>query len=232
MTVFYLISKYATIFGTTVKGLWEHIVCGMLKIFVEDGRYLEPTELCGHVEHELTENKAKAFLMCFIPSAVNAILAVFLGGAGFMGLFVLGVQAKQPIFWVYVVLLYLGISFFCNIFPLVEDAMNNWSRLYNSKLTDEEKAKNEEIKKQRAQNKALEKEAKKNAKANAKKGTAPVKFKKNSNGGEQIKTDTNIVAKILLFIPSAILYGGAYLEKYGITFIISIVVTALAIIIK
>lgn len=232
MTVFYLISKYATIFGTVIKGLWEHITCGILKLFVEDGRYLEPTELCGHVEHELTDNKAKAFFMCFIPSAVNAILAVFLGGAGFMGLFKLGVKMNEPIFWVYVVLLYLGISFFCNIFPLVEDAMNNWSRLYNSKLTDEEKARNEEIKKQRAQNKALEKEAKKSAKANAKKGAAPVKFKKNSDGGEKIKSDTNIVAKVLLFIPSAILYGGAYLEKYGITFIISIVATALAIILK
>lgn len=232
MTVFYLISKYATIFGTTIKGLWEHIVCGMLKIFVEDGRYLEPTELCGHVEHELTDNKSKAFLMCFIPSAVNALLAVFLGGAGFMGLFVLDVKMNTPVFWVYVVLLYLGISFFCNIFPLVEDAMNNWSRLYQSKLTDEEKARNEEIKKLRAQNKALEKQAKKDAKANAKKGTLPVKIKKNSNGGEQIKTETNIVAKVLLFIPSAILYGGAFLEKYGVTFIISIVATALAIILK
>lgn len=232
MTVFYVISKYATVFGTLIKGLWEHISCGILKIFVEDARYLEPTELCGHVEHELPKDRAKAFLVCFIPTIVNALLAFFLGGAGFMGLFNLGVQKSSPIFWLYVVLYYLGVSFFCNMFPLVEDAMNNWDRIYQSALTDEEKAKNEEIKQLQLANKAAEKEAQKLAKEKAKekKGTAPAKIKKSSDGGEKIKKETNIFTKILLFIPSAIMYGGAFLEKYCVTFIISIVVTVLAII--
>lgn len=232
MTVFYVISKYATVFGTLIKGLWEHIVCGILKLFVEDARYLEPTEICGHVEHELPQNRAKAFLICFLPGILNAVLAFFLGGAGFMGLFVLGVQKNTAVFWIYLVLYYLGISFFCNIFPLVEDAMNNWSRLYHSGLTEEDKARNEEIKKRQLANKAFEKEAEKIAKEKAKekKGSAPVKIKKNSEGSEQIKTDTNIIAKIILFIPSAIAYAGAYLEKYCVTFIISIIVTVLAIV--
>lgn len=198
MTVFYVISKYATVFGTLIKGLWEHISCGILKIFVEDARYLEPTELCGHVEHEMPKDRAKAFLVCFIPTIVNALLAFFLGGAGFMGLFNLGVQKSSPVFWLYVVLYYLGVSFFCNMFPLVEDAMNNWDRIYQSALTDEDKAKNEEI-------------------------------KKSSDKGEKIKKEANIFTKILLFIPSAIMYGGAFLEKYCGTFIISIIVTVLAI---
>ena len=232
MTVFYLISKYATVFGSLVKGLWEHISCGILKIFVEDARYLQPTELCGHVEHELPKDRAKAFLICFIPTIVNALLAFFLGGAGFMGLFNLGVQKSSPVFWVYIVLYYLGISFFCNMFPLVEDAMNNWSGIYQSALSDEEKARNEEIKQLQLANKAAEKEAQKLAKEKAKekKGTAPVKIKKSSDGGEKIKKETNIFTKILLFIPSAIMYGGAFLEKYCVTFIISVVVTLLAII--
>lgn len=232
MAVLYLISKYATVFGTLIKGLWEHITCGILKLFVEDGRYLEPTEMCGHVEHELPQNKFNAFMICFLPSLINALLAVFLGGAGFMGLFILGVDKSVPVFWIYLVLYYIGISFFCNIFPLVEDAMNNWSRLYHSGLTDEDKARNEEIKRKQLENKAREKEAMKAAKEKAKekKGSAPVKIKKSADGGEQIKSDTNIIAKILLFIPSAILYGGAFLEKYCVTFIISIIGTILAIV--
>lgn len=231
MTIFYIITKYITVFGTLIKGLWEHITCGILKLFVEDARYLEPTEICGHVEHELSQNKIKAFTMCALPTVINALLAVFLGGAGFMGLFVLGVQKNTVVFWIYLVLYYLGISFFCNMFPLVEDAMNNWSRIYNSKLTEEDKARNEEIKKRQQANKAFEKEAKKLAKEKAKekKGTAPVKIKK-ATENEKIKSDTNIVAKILLFIPSAVLYGGAYLEKYCGTFIISVIVTILAIV--
>ncbi len=199
MTIVYLISKYVTVFGTLIKGLWEHIACSVLKIFVEDARYLEPTEICGHVEHELPKSRTKSFLICFLPSILNAALAFFLGGAGFMGLFVLGVQKNTVVFWIYLVLYYLGISFFCNMFPSVEDAMNNWSRLYHSRLSPEDKARNEEI-------------------------------KKSSDDNGQIKTDANIFAKILLFIPSAILYAGAYLEKYCVTFIVSIAVTVLAIV--
>lgn len=232
MTVLYVISKYLTVFGALIKGLWEHLACGILKIFVEDGRYLEPTEMCGHVEHELPDNRTKAFLICFIPSLVNAILAFFLGGAGFMGLFNLGVKVKEPIFWLYIILYYLGISFFCNIFPLVEDAMNNWSMIYDSKLTDAEKERNEEIKKIISENKAKEKAAQKAAKEKAKssKGSAPVKIKSSAQGLETIKTETGIVSKILLFIPSAILYAGSFLEKYCVTFIISIAVTVISII--
>lgn len=232
MTVFYLISKYATVFGTLIKGLWEHIVCGVLKLFVEDARYLEPTEICGHVEHEMSSNKAKAFLICFIPSLINAVLAFFLCGAGFMGLFILGVKYKEPIFWIYLVLYYLGISFFCNIFPLVEDAMNNWNLIYSSTLTDSQKARNKELLQKERENKAFEKEARKAAKEKAKekKGSAPVKYKKGQNQKKEISKETNIVAKILLFIPSAILYAGAFLEKYCVTFIISVIGTILAIV--
>ena len=42
MKILYLISKYATVFGTLIKGLWEHLTCGILNVLVEDGRYLQP----------------------------------------------------------------------------------------------------------------------------------------------------------------------------------------------
>ena len=117
MKILYLISKYITLPGSVVKGLWEHITCGMLKVLVEDGRYLQANELCGHIEHALPAKKSKAFLVGFIPTVINGLLAFFLGGAGFMGLFMLDVvppeategSASQPIaFWLYVVLYYLS----------------------------------------------------------------------------------------------------------------------------
>ena len=221
------ISKYATFFGALIKGLWEHIFCGIFKIFVEDARYLQPNELCGHVEHSLPKSRAKAFLVMFCPSLINAVLAYFLCSAGFMGLFVLKVSAKSAMFWVYAVLLYLGISFLCNIFPLVEDAMNNWSLIYGVKLSEEDKKHNAEIKEKIKARKAFEKESKKLAKESGKK---VVKTNANNDIGE-IKSQSGIVSKILLFIPSAVLYAGAYLEKYAVTFILSAAAVAAAIII-
>ena len=221
MKTIYLISKYITILGTVTKGLWEHITCGLLKILVEDGRYLQANELCGHIEHELTTSKAKTFLFNLIPGLVNALLALFLGGAGFMGLFMLDIQPSTISFWIYLILFYLGVSFFCNIFPLFEDSVNNWLLIYQTKLTDEQKQLNEKIKAE----KAYAKEAEKLAKANGQK----IAKEKNA-GAPKITKETNIVTKILLFIPSVIMLAGSFLEKYGLTFIISIIVTVLAIV--
>lgn len=232
MKTLYVISKYATFFGALIKGLWEHIICGILKIFVEDARYLQPNELCGHIEHSLPASRAKAFFVIFLPSLVNGLLAYFLCASGFMGLFILKVSAKSAIFWVYAVLLYLGVSFLCNIFPLVEDAMNNWSIIYNSKLTEEDKKLNAEIKERIKANKAFEKEQKKLAAQKAKNGEkVSIAAKKSKEDIGMIKSESNIFIKILLFIPSAVLYAGAYLEKYAVTFILSIAAIVASIII-
>ena len=37
---------------------------------------------------------------------------------------------ENTIFWVYAVMLYLGVSLLCNNAPLYEDALNNWDLLY------------------------------------------------------------------------------------------------------
>lgn len=224
MKILYLISKYATVFGTLIKGLWEHLTCGILNVFVEDGRYLQPNELCGHVEHDLTATKPKTFLLSWLPGIINAALAFVLGGAGFMGLFILRVSYNEAIFWIYIVLFYLGFSFFCNMFPLYEDALNNWSLLYQQKLTDEEKKNNAEIKQKIKTEKAYIKEAKKVAKESgkAKSGIPSAKPK------QKIKKETNIFIKIILFIPSVIMLVGSFLEKYALTFIVGIILTVLA----
>ena len=241
MKILYLISKYATVLGAYIKGLWEHIICGVLKIFVEDGRYLQPTELCGHVEHELTQSVGKTFSLGFFPFIVNAVLAFFLSGAGILGLFVIKPAVTTVIFWVYAVLLYLGISFFCNMFPLFEDAINNWSLIYQSKLSEDEIALNKELSEKLKAKKAYEKEAKKLAKEKAKekkqnsnvvgydhnKSEKKASYDpiKNSKESEKItiKKNVNIFTKIILFIPSAIMLAGSFLEQYGLTFILSVI---------
>lgn len=224
MNIIYLISKYVTIIGSVFKGLFEHITCGMTGILVEDGRTLQANELCGHVEHEFTKSKAKTFTFCFLPGVVNALLAFFFGGAGFMGLFMLKVAPDKAIFWVYLVVYYIGVSFACNIFPLYEDALNNWSLIYQQKLTDEEKRINAELKEKYKTAKAFEKESKRVAKQN---GSKPIKSTAKKEK-LKIKKETNIFTKIILFIPSVIMLAGSFLEKYGLTFILFIILTVLS----
>lgn len=231
MKILYLISKYITLPGTVVKGLWEHITCGMLKLLVEDGRYLQANELCGHVEHEFAKSKAKAFLVNLIPSLINGLLAVFAGGAGFMGLFILEVKPGETLeasvpFIIYVVLFYLGVSFFCNMFPLYENALHNWALIYQDKLTDDQKQMNEQNKEKIKAQKAYDKEAKKLAKANGQK----VDSKTDKEDAPVILKETSIATKILLFIPSALMLAGSFLEKYALTFVISVIATVLAIV--
>ena len=235
MKILYLISKYATFFGALIKGLWEHIMCGILKVFVEDGRYLQPTESCGHVEHEFTKGAGKTFALTFFPSLLNAVLAFFLGGAGFMGLFIIKSSPSSPIFWVYIVLLYLGISFFCNIFPLFEDALNNWSQIYQTTLSEEDIALNKELEEKIKAQKAYAKEAKKIAKQKAKEGGSkktPYDPFKDKQAPEKITKEVGIFTKIILFIPSVLMMAGSFLEKYGLTFIISIAAVIIAIFIS
>ena len=66
MTVIYVISKYITVIGSILKGFWEHLFCRILGVPVSDARYLQATELCGHVEHDFT--KTKACLLYTSPS--------------------------------------------------------------------------------------------------------------------------------------------------------------------
>ncbi len=217
MKILYLISKYITFFSTVMKGIFEHITCSALNVLVEDGRYLQPNEMCGHIDHAFTASRTKTFFLGFIPGAINFLLALFLGGAGFMGLFVLKVAPSTTAFWIYAVEFYLGVGFFCNIFPLYEDALNNWSLIYQTKLTDEQKQYNDKLKSLMA----YEKEAKKLAKANGDKS-------KKKPAHHALIKEASVVEKILFFIPSAIMLAGSFLEKYGLTFILSIVISVVA----
>ncbi len=175
MTIIYVISKYLTIIGASLKALWEQIFCRILGIPVQDASYLSSTELCGHIEHDFTESKLKSFLICSLPGLMNRFFGYGMLIGGYLGLFYLEVSSEDKIFWVYLAMLYVGISLMCNNAPLYEDALYNWDMLY---------------------------------------------------GKDQ---KTNIVVKILAFIPSGYFIVSAFLEKYAISLLLCIVAVLLGI---
>lgn len=131
MTVLYIITKYITVIGTILKGFWEHLFCRILGIPVQDARYLQANELCGHVEHDFTKKKGETFFLCYLPGMMNRLFGYGMIFSGFIGTFYIKSSPDTIMFWLYIVLLYLGVSFMCNNAPLYEDALNNWDMLYS-----------------------------------------------------------------------------------------------------
>lgn len=139
MSILYIISKIITLPGAYVKTFWEHLTCRILGIPVETTNYLHYDETLGHVEHEFAKTLPKSFLLCWLPGFINRIFGGTMLLAGSLGIFYLGVEPVSRevegnlwIFYVYLVLLYLGISLLCNVFPLVEDALLTWEKLYGA----------------------------------------------------------------------------------------------------
>lgn len=130
MTIVYVISKYITVIGSVLKGFWEHLFCRILGIPVSDARYLQPNELCGHVEHDFTKTKAVTFFINYLPGMMNRMFAYGMVISGYLGLFYMKAATDTIAFWVYAVLYYIGVSMMCNNAPLYEDALNNWDLLY------------------------------------------------------------------------------------------------------
>lgn len=130
MTIIYVISKYLTIVGAALKAFWEQLFCRILALPVEDAHYLQANELCGHIEHGFSEKKVKSFLLCYLPGAMNRIMAYGMFLASYIGLFYIDVPSDSSIFVTYIILIYLGISLLCNNAPLYEDALQNWDLLY------------------------------------------------------------------------------------------------------
>lgn len=142
MSTIYVIGKVITLPGAYIKTFWEHFVCRLLGIPVETRDYLTYDESLGHVEHEFPKTLPRTFLFCWLPGLANRLLGVPMFFAGALGILFLGVEPiiresgeKTWIFYVYLVLLYLGIALLSNIFPLVEDALLLWERLYGANST-------------------------------------------------------------------------------------------------
>ena len=162
MGVIYYIIKFIAFPGTLFKAFLEQLVCRMYEIPVEYVKYMRRNEMCGHIDHLLAEKKG-SFGICFLPHIIMLIFGLSFLIPSTMNLFYLG---KTNIFSV--IFVYLGISFLVNCFPLIEDAINMWDKLY----------------------------------------------------GED--SSSKLIVKILLAVPAAIMYAGAYLERYCVSLITSI----------
>ncbi len=152
MVILYEIIKMLTFPGALLKGFLEHLFCRLWKVPVEYSDYMQRNELCGHVEHLLAPHKG-SFAICFGPHLIMLLLGSIIAFPGAMNLFYLGTFN-----WLSLILLYVGVSFLTNAFPLVEDALNMWSELFSA--------------------------------------------------------ESKTVSKVLLAIPAAVMYVGAYLDKF------------------
>ncbi len=135
MTALYIASKILTFPGAYLRGFWEQLTCKILGLPVETPGYLRIDEACGHVEHGLAQKGFAAYLMATGPGFMNLMTGFPLFLAGFINLCYMGIRPSDSLglFVFYVLMLYAGVSLLCNIFPLVEDAMNLYDIVYSQK---------------------------------------------------------------------------------------------------
>lgn len=135
MTKLYIFSKILTFPGAYIRGFWEQLTCKILGLPVEIPGYLRIDEACGHVEHVLAKKGFAAYLIATGPGFMNLMTGFPIFLAGFMNLRYMGITPSDsvPLFILYLLMTYVGVSLMCNLFPLVEDAMNLNDLLYRQK---------------------------------------------------------------------------------------------------
>lgn len=129
MTAIYIIIKYLTFPGAMVRGFWEHLVCKICGVPVEDNRLLRNDEVSSHVEHELAPTSRKAFALCFVPAFMNGFLALLLMIPSVCGLFYFEMSGVINII-VNIIAYWFAFSLYVNSYPLVEDALNMKYQVY------------------------------------------------------------------------------------------------------
>lgn len=130
MNTLYVITKYLTFPGAMVRGLFEHLMCRICSLPVEDNRLMQKDELCSHVEHELAPTARKAFALCFVPAFLNAIIATLLAITSTIGLFYFEQTGIVNII-ISVLAYWIAFSLYVNSYPLIEDALNMKDKIYN-----------------------------------------------------------------------------------------------------
>lgn len=125
MIMLYYITRIITVFGTELRTFLEHIMCRAFSVPIEDSRAFKESELCGHVEHELTENTAQAFFICFVPFLVNLVFgSLMLLSGSYLLFYVKSVSLEAVVtFW-------LGFSLVANVAPSFEDVLSLKDKLY------------------------------------------------------------------------------------------------------
>lgn len=135
MTALYIASKILTFPGAYLRGFWEHLTCKILGLPVEVPGYLRLDEACGHVEHGLAQKGWAAYLIATGPGFMNLMTGFPIFLAGFVNLVYMGIRYSDSpaLFITYILMTYVGASLMCNVFPLVEDAMNLYDVAYSQK---------------------------------------------------------------------------------------------------
>lgn len=118
--------KLLTFPGAFMHAYWEHIMCKTYNCPVDDHRYMRPDEMCGHIEHDEFGTAGQQFAFCFFPMLFNGFLGLAIGLPAIINAVFLGGAA-----WYHYIMLWLGISLLTNAFPLIEDAMALWEKVYS-----------------------------------------------------------------------------------------------------
>lgn len=135
MRMLYIIGKFITFPGAYLRAFWEQLTCRLLKLPVEEKKYLSADETCGHVEHSLAKKGFASYLMATGPGFMNMITGWPLFFMGYINLKVMGITPYDsiPLFILYILSTYVGISLLCCQFPMVEDILNFWETAYKEK---------------------------------------------------------------------------------------------------
>ena len=126
MRIFYIITKIICFPGAYMRGFWEQLTCRILRLQVEPTGYMRMDEACGHVEHSLSKTQFSAYLMATGPGFMNFNIGFPLFLFGYVNLKYMGITPWDsiPLFIVYIISMYVGVSMLCCCFPLTEDIIN------------------------------------------------------------------------------------------------------------
>ena len=132
MKILYIISKFLTFPGAYIRCFWEHLICKCIGLPVEPTGYLRADEACGHVEHSLAKKPFGAYVLATLPGFINFNMGMSFFLLGYLNLKFMGITPYDsvPLFILYIVSLYLGVSMLCCVFPLYEDILNYWGMAY------------------------------------------------------------------------------------------------------
>lgn len=143
MRILYVIGKYITFPGAFLRAFWEHLACLLFGLPVEHTGYLRADEMCGHIEHILPQKAVTAYFSATAPGVLGLIAGLPFTIFGIINLRILGVSPADsvPLFIIYVLILYVGVSVMCCLHPQFEVAQNLWDITLEKLRSNEVKSK-------------------------------------------------------------------------------------------
>ena len=129
MSAIYAITRFLTFPGAAVRAMWEHMICKICGVPVEDNRTFRFDEMSSHIEHELMPKATGAFSIAFVPAFLNGVLAFLLCIGPVLGLFAF--EMTGPVSKIdYIAAYWFAFSLYVNSYPTVEDALNMKEKVY------------------------------------------------------------------------------------------------------